>query len=390
MLTEFLLRRFAPDYQKPMTPNTRTKIGTLGTVTGVVVNLLLSASKFAVGMMTGAVAITADAANNLSDCAGSLMALLSVRLAQKPVDREHPFGHGRLEYLGALGVGVLILLMALELVRTAVGAIASPVMPEYSMVAAAVLLGSIACKAWLYFYYHKLAKMIDSLALKAAANDALSDVLATSVVLLSMLIARFSSVVLDGWMGLAVALLVFRAGFGVCRDTIDSLMGGKPDQELGRQIIDLLMGYDGILGTHDLIMHDYGPGRCVASVHAEVDAAQSIVEAHEVIDQAEREISQKLNIPICIHMDPIMTGDEETERIREKLSEFLAGMDGGLRMHDLRRVPGEDQINLIFDVVVPAGYSNVTGLKEALHRAAKQLDERYCCVIHIDYDYYRQ
>lgn len=387
-MISWLIRRLTPAQGEGLTAPRRARAVTVGTTVGMGTNVFLAAVKFFTGILTGSVAITADAANNLSDAAGSLMALISVRLAQKPIDREHPYGHGRLEYIGSMGIGLLILLMAVELFRSAMESILHPELPAFSWWVLVILLLSVGVKLWQYLFYHRLGAAIDASTLQAAAKDSLSDCLATSAVAVSMVVGHLAKWPIDGWMGLVVALLVCRAGIGVCRDMLDNLLGGKPDQELGRQIIDLLMAYDGILGIHDLMMHDYGPGRCVASVHAEVSADQNIVEAHEIIDRAEQEISHKLNIPICIHMDPIVTGDPETDRARETMTTALRRMNPEYMLHDFRRVPGEKQINLIFDVVIPADLRDTQPITAELQASAQELDPRYRCVIHYDIDYY--
>lgn len=387
-MTKWLMSIFLPESRTGTDTVDRAKVATFGTAVGIVVNIALAAAKFLMGLISGSVAITADAVNNLSDMAGSVMALLSVRLAQKPIDREHPFGHGRLEYLGALGIGVLIVLMGFELFKSSIGSILHPMMPTFSWWLLLVLLLSVGAKVWLYFFYSRLGRQIASSALLATAKDSLSDALATSAVAVSMLVGHVASLPVDGWMGLLVGLLVFKAGFEVCRDTVSSLLGGKPDPELGRKIIDRLMEYDGILGTHDLMLHDYGPGRCVASIHAEVPADWSIMRAHEMIDEAEMEISRELNIPLCIHMDPIVTGDEDANAAKAALMTCLQEKGQEFMLHDLRRVPGEKRVNLIFDVVVPADFRDFDALSAMLEKRAQELDERYRCVIHYDIDYY--
>ena len=387
-MTKWLIHRFIKDSEHTEDQAVRGRYGTLGSCVGIAVNLLLSAAKFLLGTLTGSVAVTADAANNLSDAGGSIVSLISVRMAQKPVDREHPFGHGRMEYIGALGVGVLILLMGVELLKSGVESILRPEPLAFGWLPFGLLLASILLKLWLYFFYHQLGRKIDAATLLAAAKDSLSDVLATSAVALSMLAGHLWGWAVDGWMGVVVALLVLKAGYDVCRGTIDNLIGGKPDQALGRQIIGMLLRYDQILGVHDLMIHDYGPGRCIASVHAEVPAHGDILQLHEMIDRAEREVGQKLNIPLCIHMDPIVTGDAETDRMKETMVEALHAMDPELMLHDFRRVPGEKQVNLIFDVAVPAGYGDVKALREGIEAAAEAMDPRNRCVIQFDVDYY--
>ncbi len=381
---EKLLRRG----ESPKDQAVRKRLGTVGAAIGVGVNVLLSAMKLLIGSMTGSVAITADAVNNLSDAGGSVMSLISMRMAQKPVDKEHPFGHGRIEYIGALAVGMLILMMGFELLKSGVTSIIHPETPAFGWLPFFILMVSIALKLFLYWFYNGLGRMIDASSLLAAAKDSFSDMLATAAVAIAMVVSQFTALPVDGVMGVIVSLLVFKAGFDVVREMIDTLIGGKTNPELGREIIGMLMKYEDILGTHDLLIHDYGPGRCIASVHAEVPADGDILHLHEVIDLAEREIGDKLGIAICIHMDPIVTGDAATDEACARLSEALREQGKGLLLHDLRMVPGENRTNLVFDVAVPAGYPDTARLTDVLCRAARDIDPRYECVIHYDIDYY--
>lgn len=385
MLT--MIKRLLRPGESPEDQTVRRRLGTMGSVIGIAVNVLLSALKLLVGALTGSVAVTADAANNLSDAAGSVVSLVTIRMAQKPVDREHPFGHGRLEYLGALGVGVLILLMGLELLMSSVRSILYPAALSFSWALFAILIVSILLKLFLYRFYDALGRFINAAALCASAKDSLSDVLATSAVAASMLIVRFLGWPVDGWMGALVALLVLRAGWQVCRDTFDRLIGGRPNHELGRQLLDLLEGREGILGTHDLILHDYGPGRCFASVHAEVPADANLIELHEIIDEAERDIAETLGIPVCIHMDPVIIGDEAADAAIARLTACLREY-GDLRLHDFRRIPCFDHTALRFDVAIPADFRGQEELQSRLEAAARELDPRYRCFIHFDIDYY--
>lgn len=382
-----LMNRLLKPGESPDQHAVRRRLGTLGSSVGIAVNVLLAALKLLVGTLSGSLAVTADAANNLSDAAGSIVSLVTIRMAQKPVDREHPFGHGRLEYLGALGVGVLILLMGLELLMSGVRGILYPAALSFSWTMFAILIVSILLKLLLYRFYDALGRFINASALRAAAKDSLSDVLATSAVAVSMLIVHFAGWPVDGWMGTLVALLVLKAGWEVCRDTLDRLLGGKPNHELGRQLLALLSSRKGILGAHDLILHDYGPGRCFASVHAEVPADANLIELHEVIDQAERDIAETLGIPVCIHMDPVITGDEQADEVAAHLTACLARC-GDFHLHDLRRVPYADHTDLIFDVSIPADFRDTDGLQKRLEDSARELDPLCRCRIHFDIDYY--
>ncbi len=386
-MTGFLIRRFVDHPDNVSDRRVRAAYGTLGSVTGIVINILLSATKFTVGLLSGSLAVTADAVNNLSDSAGSLMALITVRMAVKPNDKAHPFGHGRLEYIGALAVGVLILLAGVQLLIGGVKAILHPAAVSISLPMLLLMLASIAAKFWLFFYYRFIARRIDSMTLFVAAKDSLSDVLATSAVVVSMLLQLLWGWKTDGYIGVVVALFVLKTGYDVCKDTVDSLLGGKPDEHLEKDVRRILLQYDDIRGVHDLILHDYGPGRCIASVHAEVSAAGDLVTVHESIDRAEREIQKQLGIEVCIHMDPTVTDDPAINGAREKMAEHLRGVDSRLSLHDFRMVPGEKQVNLVFDCLLPADMKNKDQLLVDLKRFAKQLDPRYEVVVQFDTDF---
>ncbi|MBQ8536857.1 MAG: cation transporter [Clostridia bacterium] len=385
-MTQWLINRFVKDAANTSSQPVRTAYGTLGSLVGILINVLLAALKFFVGVLTGSVAVTADAVNNLSDAGGSIMSLVSVRMAQKPVDAEHPFGHGRIEYLGALGVGVLILMMGVELLKEGVGSIITPEPVAFTWLTFILLAVSVIFKFWLAGFYKRVGGAINSETLKAAAKDSLSDVIATSAVILSMVLGHCLAWPVDGYMGVLVALVVLKAGFEVCKDTVDRLLGGKPDPEMGRALVNKVLTYPGILGVHDLVIHDYGPGRCVASLHAEVSSKANIVAIHEIIDQMEREILQEMALPVCIHMDPIVTDDVATNEISARMAAFLLTVDERLKLHDFRRVPGENQINLIFDVLLPADYKDAKGLEGKIKAYAKGLDPRHECILHFDVD----
>lgn len=376
--------------ESPKDQQVRKRLGTLGSAVGVGVNALLALLKFFVGSVTGSVAVAADAINNLSDAAGSVVSLVSMRMAQKPVDREHPFGHGRAEYLGALAVGVLILVMGVEMLLTGIRSIMNPTPLSLSILTFVLLVLSILIKGCLYLFYNGVGRLIDFSSLIAAAKDSLSDMLATTAVAVSTVVAMIWDVPIDGVMGVLVALLVLKAGYGVVKEMADNLLGGRPDPELGREIIRQLLTYEDILGTHDLLIHDYGPGRCFASIHAEVPADGDILRLHETIDRAEHEIGEALGVPLCIHMDPIVTGDAETDAVNARLNAALKAFNSELMLHDLRKVPGENRTNLVFDVVIPAGYKETKRVTELLNAAAREMDERYVCVIHFDIDYYHE
>ena len=386
-MTDWLIRIFVKNRGDVSNRAVRAAYGTLGSVTGIVINILMSAMKFIVGALTGSLAATADAENNLSDSAGSLMALITVRMAVKPNDKDHPFGHGRLEYIGALAVGVIILLAGVQLLSDGIQTIFHPAAMSVSLLTLGLMLSSIAVKFWMYFYYRKIARLIDSKTLFAAAKDSLSDTLATGAVVLSLLLQRAFGWTIDGYIGVLVALFVLKTGLDVCKDTIDSLLGGKPDPHMIRDIRAILSKYGEIRGLHDLILHDYGPGRCIASVHAEVSATGNIVAIHEAIDRAERELKDQLGIEVVIHMDPTVTNDPKTNALRDQIAAYLRGVDPRLSLHDFRVVPGERQINLVFDCLLPAGTVDQKQLLERLTAFVKQLDSRYALVVQFDTDF---
>ena len=391
LMTAWLIRKFVPDAANTTNPDVRAAYGTLASIVGILVNLLLAAAKFAMGILSGSLAVTADAANNLSDAAGSVVALISVRLARKPVDLDHPFGHGRMEYLGSLAVGVLIVIMGVTLLRDAVTSLLHPEALTVSWVVVAVLALSILGKLWLYLFYRKTGDATKNGTLLAAAQDSRGDMLATGAVLVSLVLNAVFGLSpafrIDGIIGLVVAFIVLKVGWGVCSETLNSLLGGRPDPEKTEQLRSLLLARDGILGLHDLVLHDYGPGRCFASVHAEVDAAGDILEIHELIDDAEREVGQIMQMPICIHMDPIVTTDERVNCVREQMSHFLTTLDPALSMHDFRMVPGEGHTNLIFDCVLPAGYQQKDMVLSALNAHARSLDPTFRLVVMFDTDF---
>ena len=399
MITEYLLKKFVPELRSEKTGDAsavavipdqemRKKIGTLGSATGMVLNILLSVMKMLLGFLIGSVAITADGVNNLSDAGGSLVALISVRMAQKPQDEDHPFGHGRIEYLGALVVGVLIAFFGVELIKSGVESILAGKASAFSVLSFVLLVAGVIVKAWMSVFYRRLGKMTDNPTLLAAAKDSMGDAVSTSVITVATLVSHVTGWPLDGYAGVLVALLVLKAAWDVLSDTVNRLLGGKPDRELGQKIVQMLTDYPGILGVHDLVIHDYGPGRCMASVHAEVDSRSNLVEIHEVIDTAEREMGETLLLPICIHMDPVVSGDEKTEEAKEQMAAYLSSLQPPLHLHDFRRVPGDKNINLIFDVVLPADVHKTDALLSGIQAHASTMDARYRCVVHFDRDYF--
>lgn len=352
-MTNFLLRRFVPDYQNTADPAVREKYGNLAGIVGIICNVLLFAGKLLAGTLCGSVSVTADAVNNLSDASSSLVTLLGFRLAARPADEKHPYGHARMEYLSGLAVAVMILVIGVELVKSSVQKILHPEAVEFSVLTAAVLTGSILLKLWMALFDRKLGRKISSAALIAAAADSRSDVIATGAVLLACVIGRLTGLMIDGWAGLLVALFILWSGVGVVKDTVDPLLGAKPDEALVRAIAYLMTSHVNILGFHDLMVHDYGPGRRFASVHAEIDHRIDPLIAHEILDEIERQAKRELHVDLVIHYDPIVTDDPEIAAVRTRVLQIMHGLDPRLSLHDFRMVSGSHHVNVIFDMVLP-------------------------------------
>ena len=327
--------------------------GALCGFVGIGLNILLFAGKLAAGTLSGSIAITADAFNNLSDAGSSVVTLLGFRLAGKKPDAGHPFGHGRLEYVSGLIVAGLILLMGAELAKSSVDKILHPEAVTFSWLAAGILLASIGVKLYMYLYNRAVGKKIKSAAMSATAADSLSDTAATSAVLLAMVIGKLTDVQLDGWVGLVVALFILWSAVQAARDTISPLLGQAPDPLLVKEIESLVMGHDTVVGIHDLVVHDYGPGRCIISLHAEVPADEQVLELHDVIDNIEEELAQKLHCEAVIHMDPVVVGDPTVTALHQQVAALVKTIDPRITIHDFRMVPGQTHTNLIFDAVIP-------------------------------------
>ena len=352
-MTDFLVRHFVRDYQQVQDPAVRERYGVLSGGVGIFLNLLLSLGKFFAGVVTGSIAVTADAFNNLSDAGSSVVTLVGFKLAGQKADDGHPFGHGRIEYLAGLLVSLLILMVGVELGKTSIEKIIQPEEVAFSILSVGILVCSILIKLWMSLFNRKLGKRIHSAAMKATATDSLSDVVATSAVLAGTLIGHFAHVSIDGWIGVVVAVFILRAGWGAAKDTLNPLLGTAPDPELVKAIQQLVLSHEQVVGMHDLVIHDYGPGRRMCSFHAEVPEGDDIMEAHDAIDHIEREIQEKFGIETTAHMDPIATGDSEVARLREQVSELVREIDPDMSIHDFRLTRGPRHSNLIFDVVVP-------------------------------------
>ena len=385
-MTELLVKTFVKDYQNTEEAKVRTAYGVLASLVGIVCNLLLFGGKLAVGLVLHSVSVMADAFNNLSDAASSVIGFIGVKMAEKPADEEHPFGHGRIEYIAALIVSFLVIEVGFTFFKNAIAKIRTPEELSFNRISMGILLASVAVKLWLSFFNKKLGKRINSTVMQATATDALGDVVTTLATMGSILFFYFTKINIDGYVGLAVSLLVMWAGVGIAKDTLEPLIGQSVDPKLYREISEFVESYDGILGSHDLIVHNYGPTKSLASIHAEVPNNVDIETSHEIIDRIERDAAKKLGIFLVIHMDPVETADAQVAEVKAEVQEVLHQMDERLSLHDFRMVDGEKWINLIFDVVVPFSYgeNDRPKLREAIEEEVRSLDERYHCVITFD------
>ena len=387
-MTDLLCRIFIKNRDDLGSPRVRNAYGSLAGAVGIVCNLLLFAAKLAIGTLFGSVAVTADAVNNLSDAASGIISLLGFKMAARPADADHPFGHARYEYLAGLTVAALILYIGIELLKSSVEKLIAPTPVAFSAVTVAVLVGSILVKLWLAVFYRKVGKKINSGTLVASSADSRNDVISTAAVLLSVCLVPVLGAWLDGGIGVAVALFILYSGGGLVRDTLDPILGKAPDPTLVEDVRKEILSYPSVLGTHDLMIHDYGPGKQFASVHVEVDAAGDIIAIHDEIDNIERALFVKYGLHTVIHMDPIVTGDSALAELRETVSDIVTGIDPQLSIHDLRMVPGTTHKTLVFDCVVPPGYPMSSAAlcdRICAEIAAEHPDIR--CAIHVEESY---
>ncbi len=355
-MTSLIVRLFIKDSDNTTNPSVRTRYGIVSSLVGIVVNLFLSIFKFFLGLIANSIAITADAINNFSDSASSIVTLISFKLAAKPADRDHPFGHGRMEYVCSLVIAAFVLFVGFESAKSSVSRIIGGETSKFSYFIVICLGISILIKLWLGLFNHKLGKKISSTAMVAVSKDSFSDCLATGVTLISVVISKFTDFPIDGYIGILVSLLIFRAGIDIIRDTLRPLLGTAPDPELVKKIEASVMGYEKIHGIHDLIVHEYGPGKIFASLHAEVSSNENIMDSHGLIDLIENEVSKRLGIEILIHMDPLEVENEEVMKIRDDTLSEITKLDKTFSMHDFRIVPSGDFKNILFDVVIPIDY----------------------------------
>lgn len=366
----------------------RRKYGMLTGACGIALNALLFALKLFVGIITNSVAVTADAFNNISDAGSSAVTMIGFRLAGKKPDPEHPFGHGRIEYITGFIVSLLIFVMGFELALSSFNAIIDPVPTELSAVSVSILIISVIIKLYMYFYNMHYGKKLDSATMKATAADSLGDTVSTLAVIASLAVSHFTGVLIDGYVGMLVAVFILVAGFRAAKETIEPLLGQRPEKELVDELEALVLSREPITGVHDLILHDYGPGRRFLSLHAEVPMESDILLVHDVVDNVEIEIYEKFGIETVIHMDPIDTRDERINTIRAQVKSLLADLGEGMNAHDFRLVPGHSHTNIVFDIVIPADSKrDPEALKTAVSTAITTMNPQYRCVIHIDRDY---
>ena len=384
MLT-LLSRFFIKNREDTHHPKVRQAYGILSGSVGIFLNILLFLGKFSAGTVSHSIAITADAFNNLSDAGSSIITLIGFKMAGQKPDPGHPFGHGRIEYLSGLAVSAAILMMAVELIKTSIKKLYQPQDLAFGPIIIAILLISILVKCYMYLYNRSISKKIQSEAMMATATDSLSDTIATSVVLITTLIAHYTDLKLDGICGILVGIFILYSGFASARDTLNPLLGQAPDPDFVKQINSLVLSYDHVIGIHDLIVHNYGPGRIMISLHAEVPAEGNILELHDMIDNIERTLRNRLNCDAVIHMDPVCTNDPEVLCIKNTIIGFLTEIDENLCLHDFRIVKGPTHTNIIFDIVVPYHFKiSDQAICNRMDEKIKTLDSNYFTVINID------
>ncbi|MDR0880264.1 MAG: cation diffusion facilitator family transporter [Clostridioides sp.] len=392
MLSELLIRVFIKEPQDTEDCKIRNLYGYLAGGVGIVANLILFAFKLTIGILTSSISIMADAFNNFSDMASSAVTIVGLKMSSAPPDKEHPFGHGRIEYISALIVAFMVMLVGIEFLKSSVERLLNPVDVKFDLISFSILLVSILVKVWLSKFNKLIGNRIDSNALKAAALDAMGDVLTSSTVVLSFLLSRFTNIPIDGIVGVIVSILILYAGFSLVRDTISPLLGEAPDEDLVNGIISGLLSYNIIIGVHDLIIHNYGVGKIIASIHVEIPSNIDVMDMHEVVDEAERRISEKFKIHLVIHMDPINIDDKEGMETKEEVQKILIEKCYIHSIHDFRIVGKGDKKNLIFDVVVHSDEIADLGLTEDaiaedVTSVIKNSHPDYGCVIHVDRDF---
>lgn len=384
-MTDILIKLFIKNSQETNNPHIREKYGILSGIVGIFCNFMLFIGKFMAGLITASISITADAFNNLSDAASSIVTLVGFKMAGKPADAQHPFGHGRIEYISGLIVSTVIIIMGFEFVKSSIEKIIEPETVEFGLVSIIILLASILVKLWMSIFNKKLGESINSSTIKAISKDSLADVAATSTVLIGAIISYTTDVYVDGYAGILVALFIIYTGFTTAKETLSPLLGQAPDKDFVKKIEDKVLSYENIVGIHDLIVHNYGFGKVLVSLHAEVPCNINILKIHEIIDTIERDIKNELNCEIVIHMDPIATDDKTVNSTKEDIESIVKSIDTRLSIHDFRMVQAESFTNLIFDLVVPHKFElNDEELRKLVNEKIKELNPLYRVVLNID------
>ncbi|MEG2851809.1 MAG: cation diffusion facilitator family transporter [Hydrogenoanaerobacterium sp.] len=387
-MTDYLIKCFVKNADDTKNPDVRQRYGVLGSMVGAFCNIFLFITKLILGAISASIAITADAFNNLSDVASAVVTLVGFKMASKPADKKHPFGHGRIEYISGVIISFFVMRVGIEIGKSSIDRIFNPEPVEFSVVVIIGLVISIVIKIWMSLFDKKLGRRIGSSAIEAASVDSLTDVFATTVTLISVVAARFTALPIDGAMGVLVAALIILAGYGIAKDTLNPLLGVKPDAELLKNIEAEVMSFDGILGIHDLIVHDYGPSRRFGSLHAEVSVHSNIIFSHEVIDRAERAIAKDLNVEMVIHLDPIETDCEKTNQMHVITLEKVQEVNPKFTIHDFRIVQGRTLTNFIFDICVPMETKmSDDDVKSAVAKKMSNINPEYYTVINVDRSY---
>ncbi len=387
-MIKLLSKFFIKNNENYTDQNVRSAYGYLCGIVGIVINILLFGGKFLAGFLSGSVAVTADAFNNLSDAGSSIISLIGFRLASQKPDPHHPFGHGRFEYIASLIISMVIIMMGFELGKDSIGKIIVPEKVEYSWITFAVLIVSIFAKFYMFIYNRSIGKKIDSSTLRATATDSISDTISTFAVLVSAILTVKTGIMIDGWVGLAVAGFIMFAGISSAKETIDSLLGTPPDEEFCKKVEDIVLSHDGMIGIHDMIVHNYGPGRVFISLHAEVPSDGNFVDIHDTIDNIEHDIMRETGCLATIHMDPVDVRDELTAQMKAKVGEIISEIDEQITFHDFRMVSGPTHTNVIFDIVVPYNYKySDEEIVEIIANKIHETDEGFFAVIDVDKDF---
>ena len=387
-MNELLCKWFVKDYKNTEDPVVRERYGKFAGIVGILSNLVLCTAKILIGIVSGSIAIIGDGVNNLADASSSVITLIGFKLASLPEDKDHPYGHARYEYITGMIVSILIVLVGIELGQSSIDKVMSPAPLDFSWTVVLVLVLSIAIKIWQAMFNISIGKKINSMALTATGADSRNDVISTTVVLISVLVGEFAGIAIDGYMGCLVALFIIWSGFGLVKETISPLLGEAPDEDLVSDIRRLALAPEGVLGVHDLVVHNYGPGKVFASIHIEVDADADLMESHDMIDDIEMEAAKTLNLMLTCHLDPIKLNDPLVNKMVSLTAEIIGETKGITNAHDLRVVPGVTHTNIIFDIVVEHGcqYSEEE-IHDIFEKRIKEVDEKYCVVINFDKSY---